>query len=161
MAQVELYRRYAPALLRKGQRLLQSRQDAEDVVQALFLELLARGQTSVDLPYLYRAVTNRALNLLRDRANRARLLAVHDEALRGPARTRCDERAIGLELLCKLIERLDEQTIEVLVYRYIDDLTQEETAELLGVSRKVVLGRLERIRLAVAELSREGSGVSP
>jgi RNA polymerase sigma-70 factor, ECF subfamily len=158
---VELYRRYAPALLRKGQRLLQSRQDAEDVVQALFLDLIARGQTQVELPYLYRAVTNRALNLLRDRANRARLLAEHDEALRGPTRTRCDEHAIGLELLCKLLERLDEQTTEILIYRFFDDLTQEEIAELLGVSRKVVLGRLERIRQAVAELSRDRNGVSP
>ncbi len=156
---MELYRRYAPALLRKGQRLLQSRQDAEDVVQALFLDLLSRGETRVDLAYLYRAVTNRCLNHLRDRSNRARLLALHDEALRGPVRTRCDDRAIGLELLTRLVEHLDEETTEVLVYRFFDDLGQEEIAELLGVGRKWVLVRLERIRQAVAALTREESEV--
>jgi len=156
---LELYRRYAPALLRKGQRLLQSRQDAEDVVQALFLDLLSRGETRVDLAYLYRAVTNRCLNHLRDRSNRARLLALHDEALRGPVRTRCDDRAIGLELLTRLVEHLDEETTEVLVYRFFDDLGQEEIAELLGVGRKWVLVRLERIRQAVAALTREESEV--
>ena len=36
------------------------------------------------LPYLYRAVTNRCLNLIRDRAGRERLLAHQESALRGP-----------------------------------------------------------------------------
>lgn len=155
---MELYRRYAPALLRKGRRLLGNASDAEDMVQALFVELIGRGQLNVDLPYLYRAMTNRCLNVLRDCDNRQRLLNRHDAALRGPVRTRCDDEVIGLDLLTRLCDRLDERSVEILIYRYFDDLPQEEIAELLGTSRKTVGKRLDRIRDEVRALTRGASG---
>ncbi len=158
---METLSRYAPALLRKGQRLLGNRQDAEDVVQGLFADLLARGKEAADLPYLYRAVTNRCLNLLRDRSNRERLRMRYDDSLRGPVRTRCDEAVIGMDLLLKLQQRLGAKEIEVLVYRFFDDLNQEEIAELLSVSRKAVSKRLENVRRAVRKLLAEKNGVAP
>ncbi len=45
--------RYGPALVRKAQRLLASRADAQDVAQALFLDLLCSGRSEVELPYLF------------------------------------------------------------------------------------------------------------
>jgi DNA-directed RNA polymerase specialized sigma24 family protein len=56
---------------------LQSRDDAQDVVHALFTDLLQRADTSaeaLDLPWPYRAVTNGCLTFLRDARNRERLL---------------------------------------------------------------------------------------
>lgn len=147
------YRRYAPALLRKCERVLQSRDDAEDVVHALFVDLLQKGRGDLDLRYLYRAATNRCLNVLKARANRARLLARHDEALRGTVRVRCDDQVIGMDLLVKLVRRLDRRGREVLVLRFFDELPQEEIAALLDTSRKTVGQRLQRIRALVAELS--------
>jgi len=150
---MEAYRRYAPALLRKGERLLGNPSDAEDLVQALFLDLMAQGGAPVELPYLYRAITNRGLNLIRDRGTRARLLEQSGGgAAAAPSRTRCDDQVIGLDILLKVIDRLDPLAVEVLVYRYVDDLTQEEIAALLSTSRKTVGKRLERIRAVVAEL---------
>ncbi|MBI5479755.1 MAG: RNA polymerase sigma factor [Deltaproteobacteria bacterium] len=155
---MEAYRRYGPALLRKGQRLLGNRSDAEDVVQGLFADLVSRGEGTMDLPYLYRALTNRCLNLLRDASNHQRLLARHDVALRGEVRTRCDDQVIGVDLLVKLLGRLDPKATEVLVYRYFDDLTQDEIAELLATSRKTVGKRLDQIRAAVrALMGQEGA----
>ena len=55
-------------------------------------------------------------------------------------------------LLCRLLGRLDDKCAEVLVYRFFDELTQEEIAELLATSRKTVGKRLDRIRQAVREL---------
>jgi RNA polymerase sigma-70 factor, ECF subfamily len=150
---MEAYRRYGRALLRKGQRLLGNRTDAEDAVQGLFADLLSRGAGEVDLPYLYRALTNRCLNTLRDTSNRQRLLAQHEDAVRGVVRTRCDDEVIGMDLLLKLLDRLDPKATEVLVYRYFDDLTQEEIAELLATSRKTVGKRLDKIREAVRALA--------
>ncbi|NMB76071.1 MAG: sigma-70 family RNA polymerase sigma factor [Myxococcales bacterium] len=157
---MEIYHRYAPALLRKGQRILGNRQDAEDVVHGIFVELLSRGVTEADLPYLYRAVTNRCASLLRDRGTRARLRERYDESLRGPVRTRCDEMVIGLDLLEKLAERLGQRDLEVLVCRYFDDLTQEEIAHTLALSRKTVTKRLARIHDTVRALAAT-SGVRP
>jgi RNA polymerase sigma-70 factor, ECF subfamily len=90
--------------------------------------------------------------LLRDEANRARLLGRHDEALAPAGRTRCDDTAIGRDLLVKLVRELDEHESEVLMYRYVDDMTQEEIATLLGLSRKTIGKRLDRIREVVQRI---------
>jgi RNA polymerase sigma-70 factor, ECF subfamily len=147
----ELYRRYGPALVRKASRMLQSQEEALDLVQTLFVELLETDM-SPDLAYLYRATTNRCLNHLRDQRNRARLLASHDPTLGGHRRTRCDDEVVGFDLLCKLIDRVDEAVAEVLVLRFFDDLTLEEIAQLCGQSRRTVAKRLDRARAEIARL---------
>jgi RNA polymerase sigma factor (sigma-70 family) len=144
--------RYRPALCRKARRMLGSAADAEDVVQTVFVELVQRGHVTADLPYLFRAVTSRCLNLVRDQGNRHRLLERQAPTLRGAVRTRCDDQVIGTDLMLKLVDRLDAPAAEVLVYRYFDDLTQDEIAALQDVSRKTVAARLERVRQAVRAL---------
>jgi RNA polymerase sigma factor (sigma-70 family) len=153
---MEAYERHGRALRRKAQRLLGNAADASDVVQGLFVDLLQRRDAPLDLPYLYRAVTNRCLTLLRDEANRARLLERCDpslDALVPPPRTPCDERAITLDLLAKLVRELEPDLCEILAYRYVDDMTQDEIATLLGLSRKTIGHRLDRIREAVARVA--------
>jgi len=155
---MESYARYGPALLRKAERLLQSHDDALDVVQGLFVDLLETGGEEPSLPYLYRAVTNRCLTLLRDRKNRARLLERQAPALRGAARTTFDEAVVSLDVLARLVDRLDPPTCEVLVLHFWDDLSQGEIAELTGVSRKTVVRRMAHVReelgKVVAEVER-------
>ncbi len=153
---MDTYRRYAPALLRKCQRMLQNKEDAEDIVQGLFMDMLKKKLTTEDLPYLYRAVTNRCINFLRYRDNRRRLLEKQDVVLRGPVRIRCDDRAVGLDLLTKLMDRLDKKSVEIFIYRYFDDMTQEEIADLMKTSRKTVGKRLNRIREQVRRLALNG-----
>lgn len=143
---MESYNRYGPALLRKAERMLQDRDEAKDVVQGLFLDLLQRPGTPPELPYLYRAVTHRCLNHLRDRRHQIQLLANTDQALRGLARTRLDDRVVDRQLLTSLAERIDAQAWEILVYYFVDDMTQDEIAALIGTSRKTVVRRLAAIR---------------
>jgi len=135
--------------------VLGSRDDATDVVHALFVDLIQRRVDTIDLPYLYRAVTNRCLNLLRDHSTRARLLAANPVA--PLARVRCDDAVIGGELLVRLLERLDPGQREVLIARFVDDLTQDEIAAHLGVSRKTVGKRLAVIRDAMTGLTGAGA----
>ncbi|MFO0695367.1 MAG: RNA polymerase sigma factor [Polyangiales bacterium] len=143
---MESYQRYGPALLRKAERLLQSRDDALDVVQGLFTDLLADGGEEPEFPYLYRAVTNRCLGLLRDEKNRRRLLERQAPALRGPVRTTFDDVVVGLDVLARLLDRVDEPTSELLVMHFWDDMSQGEIAELTGVSRKTIVRRMARLR---------------
>jgi RNA polymerase sigma factor (sigma-70 family) len=150
---VESYRRYGPALLRKARRLLRNEDDALDAVQALFVELLQQGGDDRDLPYLYRALTHRCLNLLRDERNRARLLERELPALRGPVRIAPDARALGLDALLKLSSQVDEAVMETLVYRFVDELGQEEIATVMAVSRKTVQNRLARAEAALGALT--------
>lgn len=143
---------FGPALVRKAERLLRSREDAVDVVHALFADLIPTWTPAVDLPYLHRAVTNRCLNLVRDRGTRARLLAREPTAAAPVGRVRLDDEIVGLGLIAALAERLDDAHLQVLVCRFVDDMTQDEIAAQLGVSRKTVGKRLDRIRDAVTAL---------
>jgi RNA polymerase sigma-70 factor (ECF subfamily) len=135
--------------------MLRNREDAIDVVHALFADLLSHWTPDVDLPYLYKAVTHRCLNLVRDRGTRARLLEREHTAAAPRGRVRLDEEVIGLGLLASLTDRLDDGHLQVLVCRFVDDMTQEEIAAHLGVSRKTVGKRLDRIRDAVIALRGE------
>jgi RNA polymerase sigma-70 factor, ECF subfamily len=132
--------------------MLRSREDAIDVVHALFVDLIPTWTSDVDLPYLYKAVTNRCLNLVRDRGTRARLLEREQRAAAPVGRVRLDDEVVGLALLATLAERLDEAHLQILVCRFVDDMTQDEIAAHLGVSRKTIGKRLDRIRDAVTAL---------
>jgi RNA polymerase sigma-70 factor (ECF subfamily) len=146
------YRAYGPALVRKAERVLRSREDAIDVVHGLFADLIPRWTNDVDLPYLYRAVTNRCLNVVRDRSTRARLLEREQTSAAPVGRVRLDDQVVGVGLIAALADRLDEGHLEVLVARFVDDMTQEEIAEHLGLSRKTIQKRLDRIRDEVIAL---------
>jgi RNA polymerase sigma-70 factor (ECF subfamily) len=149
------YRAHGPALVRKAERVLRSREDAIDVVHALFVDLIPKWNRDVDLPYLYRAVTNRCLNVLRDRATRARLLEREASAAAPIGRVRLDDQIVGVGLIAALADRLDESHMQVLVARFVDDMTQDEIAAQLGLSRKTIGKRLDRIREEVIALRGE------
>ncbi|HEX7702117.1 MAG TPA: sigma-70 family RNA polymerase sigma factor [Kofleriaceae bacterium] len=146
------YRAHGPALVRKAERMLRSREDAIDVVHALFTDLIPRWNKSVDLPYLYRAVTNRCCNVLRDRGTRARLLEREQQTAAPVGRVRLDDQVVGVGLIAALAEQLDEAHMQVLVARFVDDMTQDEMSDHLGVSRKTIGKRLDRIREAIIAL---------
>lgn len=156
------YARYGPALRRKCERMLHSREDAEDVVQGVFVELMSRGGVDADLPYLYRAATSRALNVIRDRRRRRDLLDRHGSVLHpsaGAGAKPQEDQLASREVLDQLLATLDDATAEVLVYRYLDELTQDAIATLTSTSRKTVGKRLDRAREALAALV--GGSVGP
>jgi RNA polymerase sigma factor (sigma-70 family) len=146
------YRQMGPALVRKAHRMLRNREDALDIVQSLFMELLPHWNQEMNLPYLYRATTNRCINRLRDEKNRSRLLAQDGDATALQRRTRCDEQALETDLIVRLSDLLDDAHMEILTCRFIDDMTQDETAAHLGVSRKTVGKRLATIRAKTQKL---------
>lgn len=151
------YRAFGPALVRKAERILRSREDAADVVQALFVDLIPRWNADVDLPYLYRAITNRCLNLVRDRGTRARLLEREGSSVAPVGRVRLEDQVVGVGLIARLSDRLDEGHLEVLVCRFVDDMTQDEIAAHLKLSRKTIGKRLDRIRDEVTALQETAS----
>jgi RNA polymerase sigma-70 factor (ECF subfamily) len=97
-------------------------------------------------------VTNRCLNLVRDRGTRARLLERERAAAAPVGRVRLEDEIVGVGLLAALAVRLDEGHLEVLVCRFVDDMTQEEIAAHLSLSRKTIGKRLDRIRDEVLAL---------
>jgi RNA polymerase sigma factor (sigma-70 family) len=49
------------------------------------------------------------------------------------------------ELLSKLLAELDEEDVQIVFYRHHDGMTQEEIAEVLGVTSRTVRNRLDRL----------------
>ncbi len=143
-------------LVRKAERMLRNHEVALDGVQTLFVDLLQRDDASFEPSYLYRAVNNRCLNLLRDRASQRSLLERQDRSLFAPARTHCEEHFVDLDLLIKLCGELDEASAELVAYHFIDDMSQDEISELTGLSRKTIGKRLSAVRSAVRRLSSQG-----
>ena len=143
----DLYARYGPALRRKCERMLANSQDAEDVVQSLFIDMMSKGPgVDLTLPYLYTAATRRCLNRLRDGRRRRALLERHGTATLVLAHGDLAERVISLDVLAQLVDRLQGPLADVFVHLFVDQMTQAEVATLMGTSRKTVGHRLQRIR---------------
>jgi RNA polymerase sigma-70 factor (ECF subfamily) len=153
---MEFYRKYGKAVLRKCERMLGNRSDAEDVMQSLFIDLLHSKKADADLAYLYRAATNRCLNLLRDEKRRKELLEKECHAL-PIGRNRLQDRVVSVDLLAKLAAGLSEREAEILVYHYLDDFTQEQIAAFLNIARRTVWSALQNIQRAAKDLAEDGA----
>lgn len=141
-----VYQRCAPALLRKCERMLGNRADAEDIVQQMFVDLMRRDRRDVDLPYLFRAATSRCINRIRDGRRRAALLARHGSGVFGHVDARVDDRVLSHTLLLQLVDALDDSRAEVLSLYFVDGLTQGEIADMIGVTRRTVNQRIADVR---------------
>ena len=147
----DAYRAYGPALVRKAERILRSREDAVDVVHGLFADLIPRWTNDVDLPTS--TEPSRIAASTWCATNDASPLLEREQTAAAPVgRVRLDNQVVGVGLIAALADRLDEGHMEVLVARFVDDMTQEEIAEHLGLSRKTIQERLDRIRDEVVAL---------
>lgn len=168
----QLVDRLQERVYRVAYRILGQTQDAEDVVQQTFLSMIEhidtfRGESSV-ATWVLRIATNFALKLLRkkrglptvsfDGQNDTLDTVPHPEYI---ARWRnapdnLAERAELRDLLDRAIAELDDKYRVVFVLRDIEDLSTEETAEVLGLSVSNVKVRLLRARMQLRErLTRE------
>jgi len=151
----ELFRVHGRDVFKTAFRVTGSESDAEDVVQTVFLRLLANrhaGRVRRDEAgaYLRRAATNAALDALRRRKTRAAVPL--DDA---PPDTLADaapsaERQAGGAGLRRALRdglaRLNPRAAEAFVMRHLEGLTNGEVAEVLGTSAPVVAVTLHRAR---------------
>ena len=151
----ELFRVHGRDVFKTAFRVTGSESDAEDVVQTVFLRLLANrhaGRVRRDEAgaYLRRAATNAALDALRRRRTRAAVPL--DDA---PPDTLADsapsaERQAGGAGLRRALRdglaRLNPRAAEAFVMRHLEGLTNGEVAEVLGTSAPVVAVTLHRAR---------------
>jgi RNA polymerase sigma-70 factor (ECF subfamily) len=151
------YARYGRALIRKAERMLGTA-DAEDIVHGLFTDLIRSPSSSIDLPYLYRAVTNRCLTHMRDQKNRARLLEAR--AIVSEAPCRAEEHFLDIDMATRLFGQLDDELSQLVVFRFFDNMSLEEISEVMNLSRKTVSKRLEVVREHVRLLCAEPGGAT-
>jgi RNA polymerase sigma-70 factor (ECF subfamily) len=164
----ELFLEHSRLVYRTAYSVTGSPQDAEDVVQTLFLQLLRRGLPP-DLgknpkAYLYRAAINLALNAVKSRRRRAAATdpAHLDLAVEVPDEAHLPDPVLDLqERLVEAMAQLNPRAVEMLILRYEHNCSETEIGTLLGTSRGVVAVTLFRARARLKKLLRASSGEKP
>jgi len=137
---------YHPLLMRFCFRYLGSQDEAEDVVQEVFLRVLRDNALPENFrAWIYRIARNRCLDEIRSRGRR-----VDDQELPDPSRinadlTGCLTRLVRREQqahLRRALAELSENHREVLHLRYVEDLSRTDIAEVLDLPEQVVKSRL-------------------
>lgn len=144
-----LYQQHGPALLLYARSLI-GRTHAEDAIQQVFMKLLERDELPEDpKPYLFRAVHNAALNLVRGEDNHVALNEVENWFETSPT-----DVAHEITLRASLMDLPVEQR-EVLVLRIWGGLSFEEVASILNISPNTAASRyryaLRKLRSALVE----------
>jgi RNA polymerase sigma factor (sigma-70 family) len=159
----ELVRAYQGIAFRAAYLLTGSAADAEDAVQTGFVKAwsaLGRFRRGAEFrPWLLRIVANEAHNRRRS-AQRRDALTLRAAALDASGGAVPSPEATALEHertreLLDAVNRLDQRDRDVLACRYFLELSERETAEVLGVRHGTVKSRtaraLERLRAEVPE----------
>ena len=144
-----LYREYGPMVMRRCRQLLKDEDEALDVMQDVFVQVLRRGDRLNDQypsSLLYRIATNLSLNRIRDRRRGPetanddlvyRLAIFDDNTL---------DQLGAAAVLEALFAREQVSTRTMATLHYVDGLTLEETASEMGMSVSGVRKRLRTLR---------------
>jgi RNA polymerase sigma-70 factor (ECF subfamily) len=154
----EIFEEHYALTYRTAYAILGRAEDAEDVVQSIFLGLLRRD-TSPDLKknpagYLYRAAVNSSLNSIRGEKRRVRAMD-HSVGESRPS-TDCDAAEEQNRRLYDAVAQLAPDAANMLILRYTHNYSDAQIAKLLGMSRAAVAVRLFRSRARLRKLMEAG-----
>lgn len=155
----ELYRRYAHAVFVRCRKLVGNDDEAHDLTQETFFQFFRarerfEGRSSA-FTFLYRIATNVSVDRLRRRKTAGEQLSTAALAETPGAKLtqEVNQRLSstpevgsldGLDVLARLTEGLDSETLTIAVMSHVDGLTQDEIAEALDLSRRTVGKKLKR-----------------
>jgi RNA polymerase sigma-70 factor (ECF subfamily) len=150
----ELYERHYEAVFRAALRVTGRPADAEDVLQTVFLRLLARGGDVEDVgqpaAYFRRAAVNAAVDILRRRELHAE--SAYDDLAPHAA---VQPPVLLKERLRRAIAAVDSDDASLFLLRHVEGLSIEELAGLFRIEKNNVAVRLHRIRVKLqAEMER-------
>jgi RNA polymerase sigma-70 factor, ECF subfamily len=152
----DIFRQHAALVYRTARAITGSSEEAEDIVQTVFLRLL-RGEYADNLRvnpkgYLYRAAVKGSLDALRARRRRAFIRDL--DAIESAAPSDAAFGGKPYHELDTALAQLDPHSIEILTLRYVHGYSDGEIARMLGVSRGAMALRLFRLRRRLKTLMR-------
>ena len=147
----KLYEQYGSWIFNRAKGFLKNEEAAWEAVQDIFLKVLEvgdkfRGESS-PWTWLYRITTNHCLNLIRSRKawqKASEGLTRQQLALSLNSQDSGASVLIDRHSFVKLLEEEDETTQKILFAYFMDELTQEEIAVMLKISRKTIYKRLKK-----------------
>ncbi len=152
----QLYANYSPSIYSHCYRYLRSAAEARDATQETFVRVLSRGIVvtceKAAISYLYRTSTNVCLNILSKQKMESRTTAV---LTMNALNVRWSEFA-DREFVLVLLARCGEDRAQVAIMYYVEEMSQVEIAELLGITRKTVFNRLRSMACITRDLLLHG-----
>lgn len=149
-----IYRQHSKAVIQAAYRVTGNAEDAEDVLQTVFTRLARRSDppdlSTGALPYLRRAATNAALDIVQSK--RVKTSVAFDgvgEATTSDPAPHPDKLYHGRELqqlLREAVARLSRRSAEVFTLRYFEGLDNKSIAAALDTSPGTVAVTLHRVR---------------
>lgn len=141
----KLFVRYYSRLCYYVYHLLMDKEDAEDVVQDLFLTLW-NNRSKIEIEgnvsaYLYKMAKNLALNHIRTKANYRSLLENQGDALSYYEENHLESEEFRI-ILYDCINRLPGRCKEVLLLHRVKGLKQKEIADQLSISVKTIKNQI-------------------
>ena len=139
-----IFREHHRLVYRAAYRITGNAEDAEDVLQTLFLRLLRR-ERPLDVQanpkgYLHRAAVNIALDVIKLRKRNV----PPDESIAMDPRT--SEATETQQVLLAALAELSPKLAEMFVLKYVEGYDNHEIAKLVGTSRGAVAVMLFRAR---------------
>jgi RNA polymerase sigma-70 factor (ECF subfamily) len=159
----QIFREHYDLIYRTAYSITRTAEDAEDVVQTIFLRLLRRESlpdlTSNPKGYFYRAAVNLSLKTIRSRQRQVLTGdSEHFEADRDTTAGSDEEDEELDRRLWRAIAELNEGAAQTLVLRYIHGHSLAGIAKLLGTTRSTVAVSLFRSRARLKKLIRASQG---
>ena len=142
-----LYRAYGFIIYGRCIRLLGSRDEARDAMQAVFMKLLQAYDSILDkekvVPWIFRAAQNHCFNLLRDRKKFAR--GVEPDALPDVSSAGHDSIA-KKDIINRVMDGFGKNIRDAVYYTYVEEFDQREIHKLTGQSPATVRRNLKKFR---------------
>lgn len=148
-----LINRHSPRVLSLAQRMLGTREDAEDVSQEVFIKVFEQAGNWVQgeakfTTWLHRVTLNKCYDRLRKKreTGMAEPPDMEDETLGPAGQMLAQQRANRLK---EVIAELPERQRAALMLSHYEELSNTETAEILEISVEAVESLLSRARRAL------------
>ena len=150
----QLFTQYHRLIVGTAFRVTGSGEDAEDVLQTVFMRLLKRWD-EIDLSsnpgaYLRRAAVNASLDLLRARTRAASVpLDDNEYEIEETSEASPDQRRLDSEMRRRLREAvltLSDKSAHIFTLRYLEELDNKEIAGLMNMTQTAVAVMLHRAR---------------
>jgi RNA polymerase sigma-70 factor (ECF subfamily) len=152
----DLFRRYSASVFRRARAILGDGDAAKDATQEVFLRAMnAQAELAAvrsPIAWLYRVTTNLCLTRIRDAERRGVLLRQSQ-----PAAVPATESPIDVALTVRaLLRNVPDDLQEIAVCYFVDRMSQDEIAELVGLPRRTVSYRLQQFITLARNLTNRG-----
>ncbi|MBQ1374967.1 MAG: RNA polymerase sigma factor [Clostridia bacterium] len=167
-----IVKKYEKKVYNLALRYLKNRDDALDLSQEVFIQIYSnlaqfRGDSQFST-WIYRVTYNKCVDMLRktQKLRRNVVMSTDDENFfeTRDRRASIEEDYEGRETLVtvmKIIDTLPSEQRDVVILRYIKDLSYSQIADVLGIAEGTIKSRLNRARLKIKEqLKESGTNVN-